>query len=745
MRRWLTPLVLYVAITVAMAYTVLRHVGSVIPHDLGDPVLNTWLLWWSAKQPPLTAAWWNAPMFFPATDVMALSELLVGLLPITIVVQWLTHNPVAAYNVAFLLSFPLCGLAGYALAWELTGRRDASLLAGLAFAFAPYRMGQLAHLQVLSYYWAPVTLVGLHRYLRTRDWRWLILFGGAWLMQALTNGYALFHLSVFVVLWLVWFARPARIAVPIIVAWLIAAVPLIPELLKYRQVHTALHLVRDINEVKRLSVQFVDLLAPSPELILWGSRLLPARPERTIFPGATMLIVGLIWLVTSKTWRSASTETRTTDEKVLVALSAVAAIVAFSIFVVGPWAMGPLTVADFRKPFSVAVLLRVLAFLRGRWMRGAWRRQSVAIFYVVAMAAVFVLALGPEPRLFGRPILYEPPYAWLMHLPGFDTLRVPARFAMLFVLCQSVLLALAVSRWPARLCRPELIAVLIGAGLLVDGWARVHVEQPPPSGPEWPEAVAAVVEVPPGGQHDFDAIYRSLWHGRPIVNGYSGFYPPFYLPFVSAMNDRQFSALQEVSRGQLLGITVNRAASDAATSEQILRRMAGVSRLATDDRWSTFVLQTRVPRDDRLGADLPIQSVTANRHNEDVGRMTDGRVETAWNGGLNQVGDEEVIIDLGREQSIGGVVFDMGSFSFGFPRELVIDASSDRVEWRPAWSGKTAVPTVHAAITDPGIVPMTIDVGEIKGRYIRLQQAGSEPGIPWWIAELHARAPVQQP
>src|SRR5262245_24850347 len=588
-----------------MVYPVLRHLGSVVPHDLGDPILNTWLLWWSSKQWPLTAAWWNAPMFFPAPDVMALSELLIGLLPITVVVQWLTHNPLAAYNVAFLLSFPLCGLAAYALALELTGRRDASLLAGLAFAFAPYRMGQLAHLQMLSYYWAPVALLGLHRYLRTAEWRWLILFGAAWLMQALTNGYALFHLSVLIALWTIWFARPIRKAFPIVVTWLIAAIPLVPGLWKYRQVHTALHLVRDINEIKRLSLQFGDVFAPSPELVLWGSRLAPARPEATIFPGVTMLAVGLIWLIASKTWKRASPETRTTDEKVLIAVSAIAAIVALSIFVVGPWALGPLTVTDFRKPFSLAVLFRVLAFLRGRWMRDAWRRHSVAVFYVVAMAAIFVLALGPEPRLFGRPILYEPPYSWLMRLPGFETLRVPARFAMLIVLCQSVLLALAVSRWSSRLRRRELAVLLIGAGLLVDGWARVHVEQPPPSGPEWPDAIAAVVEVPPGGQHDFDAIYRSLSHGRPIVNGYSGFFPPFYLPFVTAMNARQFSALQEVSRGRLLGITVNRAASDAATAEEILRRMAGVSRLASDDHWSTFVLQTSVPRDDRLGGDLP--------------------------------------------------------------------------------------------------------------------------------------------
>src|SRR5262249_23461587 len=156
-------------------------------------------------------------------------------LPITLVVQWLTHNPLAAYNVAFLLSFPLCGLAAYALALELTGRRDASLLAGLAFAFAPYRMGQLAHLQMLSYYWAPVRLVGLPRYLRTDDWRWLMLFGTAWLLQALTNGYALFHLSVLVALWMIWFARPIRKAFPIVVAWLFAAIPLVPALWTYRQ------------------------------------------------------------------------------------------------------------------------------------------------------------------------------------------------------------------------------------------------------------------------------------------------------------------------------------------------------------------------------------------------------------------------------------------------------------------------------------------------------------------------------
>jgi hypothetical protein len=178
-------------------------------------------------------------------------------------------------------------------------------------------------------------------------------------------------------------------------------------------------------------------------------------------------------------------------------------------------------------------------------------------------------------------------------------------------------------------------------------------------------------------------------------------------------------------------------------AETILSRMTDVSRLTSDDRWSTYVMQSRKPPDDRPGGRIPIKSISANRYNEDVSRMTDGRIETAWASGRSQVGGEEVLVDLGSEQSIGAIVLGMGAFSFGFPRDIVIDVSSDQVEWRPAWSGQTAVKAVHAALTNPAVVPLTIDVGKIKGRYLRMHQVGSEDGIPWWIAELSVRAPPQ--
>src|SRR5215831_6294236 len=159
-RRWLPPAALFAVLTLVFAAPVLGHFRSSIPHDAGDPVLNTWILWWNTQRLPLTSAWWDAPMFFPMRGAFALSEVLLGLLPITGPIQWLTGSPLVAYNTAFVLSFFLCALAAYALALEITGTRDAAVLCGLAFAFAPYRMGQLSHLQMLAYYGAPLMLLG---------------------------------------------------------------------------------------------------------------------------------------------------------------------------------------------------------------------------------------------------------------------------------------------------------------------------------------------------------------------------------------------------------------------------------------------------------------------------------------------------------------------------------------------------------------------------------------------------------
>src|SRR5687768_14244463 len=196
MRRAPSPFLLaaalYVGLTVALTWPLVLHPASLVPGDLGDPMLNTWLLAWNAQTLPLTERWWNLPQFYPIPGVMAFSEHLLGLSVIATPVIKLTGSPLLAYNTVFFLSFPFCALATHLLCFELTRRHDVSVLAALAYGFAPYRMSQFAHVQVLSAYWIPLALLALHIFVRRPQWRWAALFAGSWLMQALACGYYLF-------------------------------------------------------------------------------------------------------------------------------------------------------------------------------------------------------------------------------------------------------------------------------------------------------------------------------------------------------------------------------------------------------------------------------------------------------------------------------------------------------------------------------------------------------------------------
>ena len=57
-------------------------------------------------------------------------------------IYWLTGNAVLVYNVALIGSFALAGIGMYLLARDLTGRRDAAILAALAFMWCPNRAPQ---------------------------------------------------------------------------------------------------------------------------------------------------------------------------------------------------------------------------------------------------------------------------------------------------------------------------------------------------------------------------------------------------------------------------------------------------------------------------------------------------------------------------------------------------------------------------------------------------------------------------
>ena len=158
-REALTVTFAFAVAAVLGTYPLSREIGRALPSDLGDPLLNTWILAWDADRLRHgLQGLWDAPFFHPYENALAYSEHLLGIALFTAPVQWLTGNPLVAYNAAFIGSSVLAGTGMYLLAGSLTGDRWAATAAGASFAFLPYRAEQVAHLQVLMYGWMPIAL-----------------------------------------------------------------------------------------------------------------------------------------------------------------------------------------------------------------------------------------------------------------------------------------------------------------------------------------------------------------------------------------------------------------------------------------------------------------------------------------------------------------------------------------------------------------------------------------------------------
>ena len=85
--------------------------------------------------------------------------------PLTDLPGWLLAravDPVVAFNIIVLLSFPLTAMATYALARSLTGSHGAGLVAGFAFAFSPIHLAHAAyHPHIAQIQWIPLYFLAL--------------------------------------------------------------------------------------------------------------------------------------------------------------------------------------------------------------------------------------------------------------------------------------------------------------------------------------------------------------------------------------------------------------------------------------------------------------------------------------------------------------------------------------------------------------------------------------------------------
>jgi len=742
----------YVGLAIALTWPLVLQINTAVLHDPVDPLMSAWILWWNAHHMPFVADWWNGLQFYPTAGTLAFSDHRVGLSLITSPIQWLGGSPILAYNIVLLLTFVLSALAAHALAFVLTRRHAAGLVAGLTFGFCPYRIAQIPHLEILASYWMPVTLLALHRYIATDRAKWLVVFALALWLQALSCSYYFFFFSVILVLWVMWFVRPGewRRLRAVGLAWATGVLAILPVLLQYRAILQRLGLSRDISEIEFFSADITGVVRVAPSLAFWKALPAPIRPEGELFPGAVIVAVIIVALLLT-TNSKAPTRTPWRLRQLLFGWAAVEAIAAMSAVVFGPWRIGwnnvrLLSVTTPDKPFSIAFACLALGIVSGPRFVTAFRARSAFAFYLAAALVAWVLSWGPSPRFLDRVVLYKAPYTWLMILPGFhDGLRVPARFAMVMMLMLAVAGALGLMRLLEHLPRRRFLlwTAIVAVGIVADGWMSGMPFAAPPipwSAPPGTDLrqVSAVLELPLGdvGQ-DTAAFYRSMNHGRPVVNGLSGYFPPHYPVLQLALEEHDDRALHALAAHGPLLVVIDRKSDPEANWRSYISRFAGAASLgSTADR--TFFLLPRSPQsaEPELGSKLEIRRVSASTGQVNIRDVLDGDRNTRWSSGVPQKGDERVTIELDELQCVGGVTLSLGIYNLDFPRELEVEASADGENWRSTWRGRTAGLTTRAALASPRDIPLTIPVGSVPARAIRLRQLGRDDLSPWSIADL---------
>jgi hypothetical protein len=295
-------------LAVVMNWPLVLNLGAGIPKDLGDPLVQAWQVAWGghalAHQP---LHFFDANQFWPVEDSLAYGDALIGYAPAGLIGSG-PHDAVVRYDLLFLFAYALAFFAAYLLARELGLGPAGAAIAGAAYAFAPFRLEQDGHMQVISSGGISLCLAFGVRGVRLRKPWWLFI---AWLVAGwqLSLGFALG-------LPLAYLLAGGALAAAI-VWWRHGRPPLDRRLLAVGAAGLILFVViagliarpyfkvadenpeakRPPSTVAAFSGPTTVFLTAPDENFVWGSATSSIRdelenvPEKTLFPG--LLILGL--------------------------------------------------------------------------------------------------------------------------------------------------------------------------------------------------------------------------------------------------------------------------------------------------------------------------------------------------------------------------------------------------------------------------------------------------------------------
>ena len=135
-------------------------------------------------------------IFYPARLTLAYSDHMIGQALVGLPIWWTTGNPLLEYNLLALASYVLGAAATFAYARELGTSTVAAAVAGLGFAFTPYRFHSPLWLQALFTPFVPLALLAWARFLRTRSRAAWLCWVACWTLHGLMGLYLALYFAI---------------------------------------------------------------------------------------------------------------------------------------------------------------------------------------------------------------------------------------------------------------------------------------------------------------------------------------------------------------------------------------------------------------------------------------------------------------------------------------------------------------------------------------------------------------------
>jgi hypothetical protein len=528
--------------------------------DPGDPYLISWILWWDYHQTftnPLSL--FHANLFYPLRYTLAFSEHSYGIAMFFFPLYALGARPLTVHAVAMFFGFVTCGYGAFRLARTLTGSNGAAWVAGIIFAFVPFRFGLMSQVAYLWSCWIPLLFEALVLFARERSRKRAVWLGVAFFMSGITT-ISWFTLS------LVPFAVSAAILLTRHDTWRdrdfwrrgavalgLASLALLPFMLPYVIAARLYNFQRSIDEVKSWSAWPSHWLAADGRNKLWhgmGDNL-PDGGKMRLFPGLLPILLSLLalTLVGPTNKRADISAVTPVRKKWIVRLDVfIFVTLSLSILTIGfdnttafggffNWVRSERALAALLIAVLTRLCLAYPSFLRRgenanlvETLRS--ERRSDAFWLGIAWTIIgFSYSLGWN--FFFYRILYD-------LLPLFRSMRVAARGAMLAYLGLAILaglgakgLAELVARKKSGLGQAPVFTVIALMLLVELNAAPLQLMR----GDLYPDGVTqrlkettmrgGVVVLPANEHVNHRHVLRSADHMKPLVVGISGFGSPY--------------------------------------------------------------------------------------------------------------------------------------------------------------------------------------------------------------------------